>query len=372
MLKYGAVLLPVLLGVFLVNYNPYPFDISDVEVQIFEPLPFNHDAFKNYVRNNQKLNKTEMMLKGSVHGPECLIFDKENYMYTGTEDGKILKISPSGSVTVLAITGGRPLGIEFGPEGSSRIYVADAVKGLLLVDEESHKTLLAKVVANFTEDGSPISLADALDIAKDGTIYFSDATRFVATSSENILFASTVETVAAVGSGRVLKYDPLSKKTSVLMKDLCFSNGILLAEDESYFLVTETGKYRIWKHWLKGEKAGTSEIFVENLPGMPDNIARDANGDLWVALYQERHAYTDFIMSSKLLRFLLLKILPSVPIKPSITVILKLHSNGTIADTFVDATGRFASTTHGILRNNKLYLGSLHNDFIGVLDLDKL
>ena len=26
------------------------------------------------------------------------------------------------------------------------------------------------------------------------------------------------------------------------------------------------------RHWLKGEKAGTTEILAENLPGMPDNI----------------------------------------------------------------------------------------------------
>ena len=26
------------------------------------------------------------------------------------------------------------------------------------------------------------------------------------------------------------------------------------------------------RHWLKGEKAGTTEILADNLPGMPDNI----------------------------------------------------------------------------------------------------
>ena len=65
-----------------------------------------------------------------------------------------------GSVTVLAITGGRPLGLQFGHQGESTIFVADAVKGLLLVDEESRKSLKPKLITNTAEDGSLIALAD--------------------------------------------------------------------------------------------------------------------------------------------------------------------------------------------------------------------
>ena len=36
--------------------------------------------------------------------------------------------------------------------------------------------------------------------------------------------------------------------------------------------------YRIQKYWLKGDKAGTSEIFVENLPGFPDNVSSNEEG----------------------------------------------------------------------------------------------
>ena len=41
--------------------------------------------------------------------------------------------------------------------------------------------------------------------------------------------------------------------------------------------------YRIQKYWLKGPKAGTSEIIMDNLPGFPDNISSNGKGIYWVA-----------------------------------------------------------------------------------------
>ena len=36
--------------------------------------------------------------------------------------------------------------------------------------------------------------------------------------------------------------------------------------------------YRIQKYWLCGDKAGTAEIFIENLPGFPDNVSSNEKG----------------------------------------------------------------------------------------------
>jgi sugar lactone lactonase YvrE len=45
---------------------------------------------------------------------------------------------------------------------------------------------------------------------------------------------------------------------------------------------------RIVKYWLKGPKAGSHEIFFDNLPGYPDNIRSDGRGGFWVALHTGR------------------------------------------------------------------------------------
>ena len=55
----------------------------------------------------------------------------EGSVFTGTEDGAIFRVSPDGDrIDRVAHTGGRPLGIEFAPDG--RLLVCDAARGLLL------------------------------------------------------------------------------------------------------------------------------------------------------------------------------------------------------------------------------------------------
>lgn len=44
------------------------------------------------------------------------------------------------------------------------------------------------------------------------------------------------------------------------------------------------------RYWLKGPKKGTSEIFLDNLPGVPDNIVPYKNGGFVVSLILTREA----------------------------------------------------------------------------------
>lgn len=62
-----------------------------------------------------------------------------------------------------------------------------------------------------------------------------------------------------------------------------FANGLALSPEEDFIIVAETGAMRLTKYWLKGSKAGKSEVFVDGLPGLPDNLTPDDEG-LWVPL----------------------------------------------------------------------------------------
>lgn len=68
------------------------------------------------------------------------------------------------------------------------------------------------------------------------------------------------------------------------MKNLGFANGVILSDDESFVIVSETTNSRIIKYNLKGSKAGQQEIFAEGLPGVPDNINSDKQGGFLVSL----------------------------------------------------------------------------------------
>jgi len=68
------------------------------------------------------------------------------------------------------------------------------------------------------------------------------------------------------------------------MENLAFANGIKLSDDESFLIVTESLGCRIIKYHLKGPKAGQREIFIEGLPGSPDNLQSDGSGAFFVTM----------------------------------------------------------------------------------------
>lgn len=61
----------------------------------------------------------------------------------------------------------------------------------------------------------------------------------------------------------------------MLLSNLHFANGVAVSPDGEYVLVNETWKYRILKYWIGGRSPGEAEVFADNLPGFPDNLAVD-------------------------------------------------------------------------------------------------
>ena len=51
-----------------------------------------------------------------------------------------------------------------------------------------------------------------------------------------------------------------------------FANGIELDPSGDFLLFCESGRARLHKLHLSGPAAGTSEVFIDSLPGIPDNI----------------------------------------------------------------------------------------------------
>lgn len=58
----------------------------------------------------------------------------------------------------------------------------------------------------------------------------------------------------------------------------------MLSEDETYILVAESATNKIHRYYLKGPKKGTNDVFVDGLPGIPDNINTDGKGGYLVSL----------------------------------------------------------------------------------------
>ena len=56
--------------------------------------------------------------------------------------------------------------------------------------------------------------------------------------------------------GRLLCYDPATRKATTLLRGLNFANGVAVSHDQTYVLVNETGSYRVVRYWLEGPKKG--------------------------------------------------------------------------------------------------------------------
>ena len=81
---------------------------------------------------NEALASVQHLINGIGLGPEDITKGKDDFFYTGLQDGRIIRFRPDGSDTETFVkTGGRPLGMQFDAEGN--LIVADAFKGLLSV-----------------------------------------------------------------------------------------------------------------------------------------------------------------------------------------------------------------------------------------------
>ena len=303
---------------------------------------------------NALLQKAELLAQGKINGPEEVAVDSQGRVYGGTQDGQIMRLWPDGKLEVFSETKGRPLGLQF--DKQENLIVCDSYKGLLSIDPQGKIKILAT-----SAEGGPFKFTDALDIASDGTIYFTDA------SSKYKQDEYLYDLLESKPHGRFLNYDPVTGQVKVLLKDLYFANGVALSQQEDFVLVNETYRYRIVRYWLKGPKAGTHEIFIDNLPGFPDNISSNRKGTFWLALFTVRNEMMDKLHPFAFLKAQMSKLPQAFWPKPKpYGFVLALDENRKITQSLHEPTGQYLKEiTSAREYGGYLYLGSLHNDRIG-------
>lgn len=292
---------------------------------------------------------------GAGFGPEDVALDAEGRIYAGLDDGRVMRLQADGTKPeVFSNTHGRPLGLAFDPSGD--LIVADAIKGLLSIGRDGSVTVLTTAA-----DGLPFGCTNDLDVAADGTIYFTDAT------SKYPLTDFTADLLEHGPNGRLLAYDPKTKATRTLLRDLSFANGVAVSPDQSFLLVVETGSYRVHRYWLRGAKQGHSEIFIDNLPGFPDGISSNGKGEFWLALVTPRDAVLDKLLPHPFLRKAVAR-LPKLlqPAPKRYSFVLGLDVSGQVVDNLQDGSPQcYAEIANAVERNGALYFGSIGESSVG-------
>jgi sugar lactone lactonase YvrE len=300
-------------------------------------------------------------------GPEHVVLGRDGKLYAAVASGRILRMNPDGSAPeTYADTGGRVLGFDFDAEG--RLIAADAVKGLLAIGTDRHVTVLADKV-----DGDPIRYADAVVVARNGKIFFSDASgRFAPADWGGTFEAAVLDIIEQRATGRILEYDPATGKTRVVVRGLSFPNGVALSADEKQLYVAETGRYRIWKVAVDAAeldaRAGSAQakVLFDNLPGYPDNLMRGDAGRIWVGMSGPRSAAVDDMAGKPMLRALTLRLPRALwPLPRPYGHVFAFDDSGRIVADLQDPAGSYPETTGVTETAERLYIQNLHLGVLG-------
>ncbi|XP_068931640.1 adipocyte plasma membrane-associated protein [Petaurus breviceps papuanus] len=369
----GSLIIPLLGAITLLNCPIDPQSLS------FKEPPF----LLGVLRPNVKLQQAEKLFENQLIGPES-IANIGDVLFTGTADGRIVKLE-NGEVITIARLGkgpcktkedelacGRPLGIRVGPNGT--LFVADAYQGIFEVDPSTGrvKHLLSSQISI---EGKKMSFVNDLTITQDGRkIYFTDSSS--KWQRRDYLFLI----MEGTDDGRLLEYDTVTREVKVLMEGLRFPNGVQLSPAEDFVLVAETTMARIRRFYVSGLMKGGADMFVENMPGFPDNIRPSSSGGYWVAMSTVRHnpgfSMMDFLSEKPWIKRLIFKLLsPETVLKfvPRYSLVLELGDNGAYQRSLHDPNGLVAAYISEVHEHDgHLYLGSFRSPFICKLNLELL
>ena len=304
---------------------------------------------------NERLTGAALWDTGGI-GPEDVAIDHNGRPVTGLEDGRIVRFpDDSGVAELLGTTDGRPLGIETHP--ADGFVICDADRGLLHMQEDGAVVELATNYRN-----NRFMVTNNAAIAPDGSIYFS------VSSHRRPLSQLTHDILEQSGTGRLYRRD-VSGEIEIVLDGLVFANGVALSKDGDFVLVAETGRYRIHRVWLEGERAGRSEIFVDNLPGFPDNLNR-WHTVFWCGLVRVRDKALDATLPRPWMRTVLARLPESLLPKPGEQgLVVGFDHEARVVMTLQDQTGRLASTTGAQAEGFRLYVNSLTRPHLAVAQL---
>ena len=196
--------------------------------------------------------------------PEGVAVGPDGAVWCGSENGQILRIDPQGKgIEEVASTGGFVLGLAF-DAGNGHLYACDLKHACVFRLE-----LATRKLERFTPPGIVIPNYPVVDKAR-GCLYVSDSHAF-----------------EKPGPG-VWRYDLATGQGALWYdKAMTFANGMALAPDGKSLLVVETFARRISRIAIEADgRAGPRSDFATDLPGLPDGLAFDDAGNLFVSCYE--------------------------------------------------------------------------------------
>lgn len=195
--------------------------------------------------------------------PEGVAIGPDGWIWCGNQDGDICRIAPDGShIERVARTGGFILGLAF--DGDRALYACDLKHASVF-----RLDLVAGTLARLEAPGLRIPNYPIVDRRR-GRLLVSDS-----------------HDSAQAGPG-IWSFDLKGGEGRLWCNaDFTFANGLAMRSGEDALYVCETFAQRISRVEIEADgAAGAIHPFVTDLPGYPDGLAFDGEGNLLVSLYE--------------------------------------------------------------------------------------
>lgn len=338
-----------------------------------EPVSWSAPVSSGYIgahAPNSRLAGLRTIEIGKEFGPEHMAIGPDGKLYAAMTSGSLLRMDADGGrQEVFASTGGRVLGFDF--DAAGQMIAADAMIGLLAIAPGGR----VRVLVDRVSAGDPIRYANSIVVARDGVIYFTDASgRFAPRDWGGTLEASVLDILEQAATGRVLAFDPATASIRVVASGFSFANGIALSSDGKALFVNETGRYRIWRVDSAARdvqvRSGSpqAKVLRDNLPGYPDNLMRGRDGRIWVGLFRPRNPAADSLAQRPFVRKILLRLPKSwLPLSAPYSHVFAIDEVGNVTEDLQDPSGAYPETTGATETADRLYIHSLHARTIGWL-----
>ena len=207
------------------------------------------------------LDQFETYVEGLDHS-EDLAFDRDGMLWAGGEAGQIYRVPKQGQLEEVTNIGGFCLGLTF--SASDELFVCNAkLASIVRVEKGGRSSLFAHAAGSRKLKQPNYSVFDS-----QGNLYASDSGEW------------------ATSSGCVVRFDSRGKGTIFLGPPQPFPNGMALSADERFLFIAQSHTDDVLKVEIREDgTAGQQEVYASGLERIPDGLAFDVAGNLYVSCY---------------------------------------------------------------------------------------